>query len=135
MEHRQDDFERRFLREAGVRVDRNAAAVVAHRDPAMGAELQLDPAGKASDRLVHRIVERLGSEMMQGPLVGAADIHAGPPAHRFEPLEDLDVLGGIAVPRGAVRPRWSEAVEKIRHGPDYREACTRFKQDAVYSLT
>ena len=118
-----------------MRVDRNAAAVVAHGDPAMGAELQLDPAGKAGDRLVHRIVERLGGEMMQGPLVGAADIHAGPAAHRFQALEDFDVLGGIAAPRGAVCPRWGQAVEKIRHGPDYREACTRFKQDAVYCLT
>ena len=30
-------------------------------------------------------------------LVGAADIHAGPPAHRLEPLEHLDVGGGIGI--------------------------------------
>jgi hypothetical protein len=29
--------------------------------------------------------------------VGPADIHAGPPAHRLEPFEDLDVGGGIRI--------------------------------------
>ena len=33
---------------------------------------------------------------MQRFFVGAADIHAGTAAHRFEPFEDLDVLCGIS---------------------------------------
>ena len=36
MQHRQDDLERRFVGKARMRIDRNAAAVVAHRDPALG---------------------------------------------------------------------------------------------------
>ena len=80
-----------------MRVDRDAAAVVAHGDPVAGAELDLDAGGVAGDRLVHRIVEDLGHEVVQSALVGAADIHAGPAADRLQPFEDLDVLGGIAV--------------------------------------
>ena len=47
--------------------------------------------GVAGERLVHRVVDHLGEEMMQRLLVGAADIHAGPAAHRLEPLQHLDV--------------------------------------------
>ena len=80
-----------------MRIDRNAAAVVAHRDPTVGGELDFDAGRVAGDRLVHRVVEHLGGEMMQTALVGAADIHAGTAAHRLQPFENLDVLGGIAV--------------------------------------
>jgi len=41
-------------------------------------------------RLVHRIVDNLGKEMMHRVGVGAADIHAGTAAHWLEALEDLD---------------------------------------------
>ena len=47
-------------------------------------------------RLVHRVVDDFGEEMMQRLLVGAADIHARPPAHRLEAFEHLDIPGGIA---------------------------------------
>ena len=39
----------------------------------------------------------LGRQVVQRRLVGAADIHAGPAAHRLQPLQDLDVLGGVVV--------------------------------------
>jgi hypothetical protein len=98
-----------------MRIDRNAAAVVTHRDPAFGAELQFDAGGEPGHRLVHRVVERLGGEVMEPALVGAADIHAGAATHRFEAFEDLDVLGGVAV-ADAVHPGGCHAVEKICHG-------------------
>ena len=47
--------------------------------------------------LVHGVVEHLGEEVVQSLLVGAADIHAGTPAHRLEPLEHLDVGGSIGL--------------------------------------
>ncbi len=101
-----------------MRIDRNAAAIVAHRDAVVGGELELDAARMAGHRLVHRIVHDLGDEVMEGALVGAADIHARPAAHRLQPLEDLDVLGGVAGGLFA-----GEVVEKIgRHdGPHYRK--------------
>jgi hypothetical protein len=110
VQRRQDDFQRRFVGEARMGVDRNAAAVVVHRDPAFAAQLDLDPARVAGDRLVHRVVERLGGEVVQRPLIGAADIHARPAPYRLEPLEHLYVLGGIAV----IELR-RQIVEKIRH--------------------
>src|SRR5438128_12275916 len=98
-----------------MRIDRDTAPVVAHGDPARGPELQFDAGGKPGHRLVHRIVERLGGEMVQPALVGAADIHAGAAAHRLEALKDLDVLGGIAV-GGIAGPGGSDAVEEVCHG-------------------
>ena len=95
------------------------------------AELHLDPAGMAGDRLVHRVVERLGGEVMQRALVGAADIHAGPAAHRLQPFEDLDVLGRIAVVVELSR----QIIEEVGHAADYTEGPNPRKQDAVYLST
>ncbi len=91
-----DHFERRLVLEFRMRIDRDAAAVVGDGDKAVGRHLDLDPVGVAGQRLVHGIVDHLGEQVMQRLLVGAADIHAGAAAHRFEPFQDLDVLGGIA---------------------------------------
>ena len=33
--------------------------------------------------------------MVQAPLVGAADVHAGADAHGFQPLQDLDVFSCV----------------------------------------
>ncbi len=49
----------------------------------------------AGDRFVHGIVENLGREVVQRGVVGAADIHAGAAADRFQALQNLDVLGGV----------------------------------------
>jgi len=57
----------------------------------------------AGERLVHSIVDDFGEQVVQRLLVGTADIHAGPPAHRLEALEHLDVLGGVAAFAGAAR--------------------------------
>ena len=110
MQRRQDDLERRGLGEFGMGVDRYAAAIVAYDDGAILVQLDLDAAGMAGHRLVHGIVEHFGGQMMQRPLVGAADIHAGPAAHRLEPFQHLDILGGIARTRLA-----GEIVEEVRH--------------------
>ena len=79
-----------------MRIDRDAAAVVGDGQEAVGAKLHLDAGGVAGDGLVHRIVDHLGEEVMQRLLVGAADIHAGPAAHRLQPFEHLDVVRGVA---------------------------------------
>ena len=79
-----------------MRVDRDAAAVVDHGDEAVGLHLDLDPGRVAGERLVHGIVDHFGEQVVQRLLVGAADIHAGPAAHRLEPLQHLDVARGVA---------------------------------------
>ena len=89
-----------------MRIDRDAAAVVGDGDKAVGLHLDLDPVGMAGQRLVHGIVDHLGEQVVQRLLVGAADIHAGAAAHRLEPLQHLDMLGGVAgLGGGAARRR------------------------------
>jgi hypothetical protein len=56
--------------------------------------------GMTGDRLVHGVIKHLGEEMVHRLLIGAADIHAGPPAHRLEPFQHLDI-GGRVAPLGA----------------------------------
>ncbi len=91
-----DHFERRLVLEFRMRIDRDAAAVVGDGDETVGVELDVDEGGVAGQRLVHRVVDHFGEQVVQRLLVGAADVHAGPPADRLEPLQHLDVLGGIA---------------------------------------
>ena len=59
-----------------------------------------DPRSVTGDRLVHRVIDDFREQVMQRFLVRAADVHAGPPADRLEPLEHLDigsriVFGGV----------------------------------------
>ncbi len=110
-----DDLERRLPGIFGVGVDRDAAAVVEHAQapssPGFALERDLDPGGVAGDRLVHRIVDDLGGEVVERALVGAADVHARAAADRLEPLEHLDRRGVVAV--GGSR---SGGGEQVGHG-------------------
>ncbi len=103
MQDREDHFQRGFVRELLVLIDRNAAAIVADRQGIIGGEFDLDPAGITGDRLVHRVVEHLCGEMVQRPRIGAADIHAGPPAYRLQPFQNFDILGGIVAGLARIR--------------------------------
>ena len=96
MQRRHDDFERRSAGEFRVRIDRNAAAVIGHRDRAVLEQLDIDEGGVARHRLVHGVVDHLGEEVVQGALVGAADIHARPAADRLQSFEDLDRRSVVA---------------------------------------
>ena len=95
MQRGEDDLEGRRVLELGVGIHGNAAAVVAHRDRVVGGQLQIDAGGVAGHRLVHGVVQDLRHQMVEPPLIGAADEHGGTPAHRLQALEDLDVLGRI----------------------------------------
>jgi hypothetical protein len=98
VERAEDDLERGLAGELRVRVHRDAAAVVADGDGVVGVKLDLDAGGVARHRLVHRVVEDFGDEVVERAFVGAADVHAGALADRLEPLEHLDrggVVGGI----------------------------------------
>ncbi len=97
VERGHDHFQRRLRLELGVRVDRHAAAVVGNGDEAVGTDLDLDPRRVSCDGLVHRVVDDLGEQVMEPFLVGAADVHARPPTDRFQPLQHLDVGGGIGL--------------------------------------
>ena len=75
----------------------NAAAVVGHGEEAVFLERDADMVGMAGHRLVHGVVEHLGEEVVHRLLVGAADIHAGAPAHGLQALQHLDVGGGVSL--------------------------------------
>ena len=78
-----------------MRIDRNAAPVVGHGEEPVRSEFHLDKGGVARQSLVHRVVDDFGEQVVQRLLVGAADIHARPPADRLETLENLDIRGGV----------------------------------------
>ena len=118
-----DHFERRLVLEFRMRIDRDAAAVVGDGDEAVGIDLDFDEGRVAGERLVHRVVDHLGEQVVQRLLVGAADVHAGPPTHRLEPLQHLDVLGCIAavIAAPAARPRClSRAALRLKLGEQVR---------------
>ena len=100
VQRRHDDFERRLVRKARVRLHRDAAPVVDHREEVLG-ELHLDPGGVAGHGLVHAVVEHFGEEVVEGAVVRAADVHARAAAHRLQAFQHLDVGGGIAAVVGS----------------------------------
>ncbi len=85
-----------------MRIDWHAAAIVGDAQCAVGFQFDFDTIGEAGYRFVHGIIEHFGEEVMQRPLVDAANVHSRPFPHRFKPLQDLNVLGGI----GPSRRRW-----------------------------
>jgi hypothetical protein len=100
VQHGHDDFQRRLARMFGVGIDRNATAVVLDRQHAVGVEIDRDQFGVAGHGLVHRVVEDFGEQVVQGPLVGAADIHARAFADGLQPLQHFDRRGGIVSGHG-----------------------------------
>src|SRR5690606_2887936 len=96
----ENDFERRLAGIFGMVVDRNAAAVIGDGDGAVLLKDDFDFVGVACDGLVHGVVENFGHEVVEGALVGAADIHAGALAHGFEAFEHFDAFGGVVVAAG-----------------------------------
>ena len=84
------------------------AAVVLDGHGPVGVELDQDAVAMARQRLVDRIVRDLEHHVVEArAVVGVADVHARPLAHRVEALEDLDALGAIFVGVGI-----------FCHGPD-----------------
>ncbi len=95
MQGGEDHLERRLVRKARMRVGGDAAPIVGDPGRAIRLQHDLDALGVTGDGLVHRIVQDLGEQMVQRALIGAADIHARPAAHRLEPLEHLDRMRAI----------------------------------------
>jgi len=94
VEHGHHDFERGPLL-LRVHVGGNAAAVVLDRNAAVPMHGDEDPVARARQRLIDRVVDDFVDEVVQAAGRGAADVHARAAAHRIEPLEHLDILGGV----------------------------------------
>ena len=77
--------------------DRDAAAVVGDGARAVGVQRHRDRVAIAGERLVDRVVDDLVNHVMQaGAVIGVADIHPRPLAHRVEPAQHLDRLLVVA---------------------------------------
>jgi hypothetical protein len=56
----------------------------------------LDLVGLAGERLVDSVVDNLVDQVVKAARAGRADVHARALANGFEPLQDGDVLSGVA---------------------------------------
>ncbi len=70
--------------------------VVDHTAPAVGEQGHLDAGRLARHRLVDGVVDDLVHEMVEPRRPGRPDVHPGAFTDRLEPLEDRDVLRGVA---------------------------------------
>ena len=95
MQRGKNNFQCTHMFEFWVWIHWNAAPIVPHRQHIVRFQRHLDEAGMTGHRLVHGVIENLGCQVMKGGFIRAADIHPRPAAHRFQPLENLDILGGI----------------------------------------
>jgi hypothetical protein len=90
-----DHLERRPVLDR-VLVDRDAAAVVDHPDPAVGGQGDVDPGAVAGQGLVDGVVDDLVDEVVQAPRPGRPDVHPGSLADGLQALQDGDRFGGVA---------------------------------------
>src|SRR5581483_2790441 len=82
---------------AGLRLDvhRDAAALVVHRDRAVGVQDHVDVRAVPAERLVDRVVDDLPDAVHQAAAVGGPDVHARALAHGLESLEHQQVAGRV----------------------------------------
>ncbi len=71
-----DHLKRRFVGKLRMRIDRDAATIIADRHRMIGVQLNFDAVGMTGHGLVHRVVQNLGHKVMQRAFIGAADVHA-----------------------------------------------------------
>jgi hypothetical protein len=91
---REDDLGRRallFLHDP----DRDAAAVVGDRAAVVRMEDDADAVAVTGQGLVDGVVDDLVDKVVKPARARGTDVHAGTLAHRFQSLEDGDVLGAI----------------------------------------
>ena len=83
MEGGQNNFERGLAGKLGVRINRNATAIIGDGQPIARFQNNLNAGGMPCNSLIHAVVEHFSSQMVQRALVGSADIHARSTPDRF----------------------------------------------------
>ncbi|MEE8660631.1 hypothetical protein CGLAMM_04630 [Acetobacteraceae bacterium EV16G] len=86
MEGGENHLQSGAILEFRVGIDGDAAPIIAHVKRVGAFEADLNHVGKTGDRFIHRIIDDLGSQVMIGRIIRAANIHAGAPTHRLQPL-------------------------------------------------
>src|SRR5262249_32531165 len=83
---------------------------------------------EAGERLVDGIVDDLENHVMQaGAVVGVADVHPGPLAHRFEPLQHLDAAGVVGIEFGHLH--WEIGKKNYTSEVPFRAPCSTWNTD------
>ena len=100
MQRGHDHFQRRLVLEFGMRIDRNAAAIVADGQHVAGLQAPSRCGWHGRPPLRPSHCRGFPTPDDAGGTIGAADIHAGAAAHRLQPFQHLDVLGGIGLGAG-----------------------------------
>ena len=92
-------------RQTGISLDvhGDAAAIVRNLNDVALQDLDFDVVAVTGQSLVDGVVHDLVDQMMQAPLAGRADIHAGALAHSLQALQDLNLAGVILVVRCGFR--------------------------------
>src|SRR5262245_57398500 len=114
MEYGQHDFSRRFS--TRVTIDRDTAAVVNDGDRSVDVNRDVYLIAETRESFVDRVVDDFIDEMMQASRTRRADVHGWTLPHGLEPLENLDLVGGILgnIGRGPVPIRLDRGVGSLR---------------------
>src|SRR5690606_21527484 len=83
--------------QAGARldVDGDPAGAVLHLDAAVGVQDDVDARAVAGEGLVDGVVDDLPQAVHEAAGIGGAGVHPGALAHGLQPLEHLEMMGGI----------------------------------------
>ena len=75
--------------------NRNSPAIIDYGYRIIGVDGHINMVAKSSQRFVHRIVHDFIHQMMKTAGRSAADIHSRPFSHRFQSLQDLDLICSV----------------------------------------
>lgn len=120
MQRGHDDLESRLVLVFGMRVHRNAAPVIGDRQETLRVKRDLDEGGMAGHRLVHRIVDDFGEQVVERLGIRTAHIHSRAPADGLQPLQHLDIGRGIVVVGRGLRSTLRRA-RLLRRGVGHRD--------------
>ena len=82
-----------------MHVDRNAAAVVAHRNRSIDMNRHFNLVAKTGEMFVDRIIENLENHVVQTALIRVADVHARALSDCFEAFQFVDLRGVVFLRR------------------------------------
>ena len=74
-----------------MNIDRNTAAVVAHRDRSVDVNSHFDLGAKSCEMFVDRVIENFVNQVMQSAFVRISDEHSRPFPNCFETFELVDL--------------------------------------------
>jgi hypothetical protein len=76
-------------------IHRDSTAIVGNLHRPIFQDVDADLGAVTGHEFVNAIVDDLIDEVMETPLVGAADIHARPAANGFHTAKDLDISSRV----------------------------------------